>query len=93
MQVSLPIRWRQRLFEASAILLILSACALAIDASVFHYWPRKHPVAWIVCVTVAQVGAYGGFWLALAGKGWQRLLFAGAAILQIWATWNLSTIA
>jgi hypothetical protein len=84
--------WRQRLYVASGILLLLSACALEMETLFFHAWPLKHVQEWMMSVDTAKIAAGLGLLFALAGTGWRRLAFMATGIIELWMIWPLGNL-
>jgi hypothetical protein len=82
--------WRRSLVGASILLLVISACALALEHS-FERAPRLSiPLdRWMFWINVAKVSAFFGYLLALFGKGKVRVILFLVGVIETLMAWPL----
>jgi hypothetical protein len=76
---------RQQIFALSAI-------AVGAQTLFFHFWPVKHVGEWLICINVVKIAASVGLLSALAGRGWQRLVFIAIGSIELWMICLLGTV-
>jgi len=82
--------WRRSLVGTSILLLVISACALALEHS-FERAPRLSISIdrWIFWINVAKVSAFFGYLLALFGKDRVRMILFLVGVVETWMAWPL----